>query len=396
LRIELTTDGDFVSVALKPAGGNMKRTSLCLTVLTFLLAVSQWQESVYGGERAKYYTMLEGQVKDSAFVKYLRSRGIKVETDENGLLRIYVHGTPETIPSVVKFLGLMKTRMDVITQNLANVDTVAYWRKDFLIDKDGNAAVVNDETSPIVRYTPGHPGADEKGYVSFPNVDVFTESLKLLETSREYYLAERLLERCLPGNYIPDSIQIQDSIQRLKRNVEHFTGFREIVSNRQKGDLRATNNPLDLAIEGEGFFRILLPNGDIAYTRNGSMHLNRDYNIVTFEGNMLDPQIAIPQDQIGITIGSDGTVEVLQSGKSQRQQVGRIELARFQNPPSLKDIGHNLYMETLASGHAVMANPGEMGLGTILSGYLENSNVSALEEALQSWKNQSLTAILGE
>ena len=134
------------------------------------------------------------------------------------------------------------------------------------------------------------------------------------------------------------------------------------------------------------------------------MHLNRDGNIVTSKGNILDPQIAIPQDQIGITIGSDGTVAVLQSGESQRQQVGRIELARFQNPSSLEALGHNLFMETLASGHAVVAHPGEMGLGTILSGFLEGSNVSILEELiqlriLQSWKkgvHQALTAILEE
>jgi flagellar basal body rod protein FlgG len=380
----------------------MKRTSLWLAALSFLFAVSQGQESVYGGERTQYYTMLEGQVKDSAFVKFLRNRGIKVETDVNGLLRIYVHGTPETIPEVVKFLGLMKTRMEVITQNLANVDTIAYRRKDFLIDKDGNSAVVNDETSPALRYTPRHPAADEKGFVSFPNINVLEETLKLLVTLREYYLAERLLERWLPDNFIPDSIQIPDSMQGLKWNVEHFTDFRETVSNRQQGDLSATSNPLDLAIEGDGFFRILQPNGDIAYTRNGRMHLNRDGNIVTSKGNMLDPQIAIPKDQIGITVGSDGTVAVLQSGESQSQQVGKIELARFENPSSLKALGHNLFMETPASGHPVTANPGKMGFGTILSGYLEDSNASALEELiqlrmLQSWEkgtHKSLTSIL--
>jgi flagellar basal body rod protein FlgG len=178
----------------------------------------------------------------------------------------------------------------------------------------------------------------------------------------------------------------------------------ETQRNWQQGGLRATNNALDLAIEGEGFFRILQPNGNIAYTRNGSMHLNRDGIFVTSEGNMLDPQIAIPQDQIGITIGSDGTVEVLQSGKSQRQQVGRIELARFQNPSSLEALGHNLFRETPASGDAVVIYPGEMGLGTILSGYLEGSNVNMLEELiqlriLQSWEkgvNQALIAILEE
>jgi hypothetical protein len=103
----------------------MNRPSLWLSALSFLFAAFQGQGSVYGGERAKYCTMLEDQVKDTAFVKFLRDRGTKMETDANGLLRIYVRGTPEIIPAVVKFLGLMKTRMGVIAENLANVDTIS-------------------------------------------------------------------------------------------------------------------------------------------------------------------------------------------------------------------------------------------------------------------------------
>jgi flagellar basal-body rod protein FlgG len=116
---------------------------------------------------------------------------------------------------------------------------------------------------------------------------------------------------------------------------------------------------------------------------------------------MLDPRIVFPPDQIGITIGADGTVAVLQSGDSRYQPIGRIQLARFQNPSGLKALGHNLFMETSASGHSVVGMPGEMGFGTILPGYLEGSNVNILEEMtqlriLQSWKkgiHQALTAI---
>jgi flagellar basal body rod protein FlgB len=222
-----------VGYALKPIGGNMNRPSLWLAALTFLFAACQGQEYVHGGERAKYYTMLEDQVKDSAFLKYLRDRGVKLETDANGLLRIYVHGTPKTIPAIVKFLGLMKTRSELIAGNLANVDTIHYRRKIFSIDKDGNAAVVNDETSPAMRYTPGHPDADEQGYVSFPNIDVFNEIIELYKTQGEYDLAERLLERCLPGNFISGSIQIPDSIQMVRWNAEHF---REIEETRGRLD----------------------------------------------------------------------------------------------------------------------------------------------------------------
>jgi flagellar basal-body rod protein FlgC len=223
--------------ALKPIGGNMKKPSLWLTALWFLFAACQGQEYVHGGERAKYYTMLEGQVKDSAFVRFLRDRGAKLETDANGLLRIYVQGKPETIPAVVKFLGLMKMRMRVNLENLVNVNTTRdakgkvnpYRRKEFLIDKDGNASVVSDETSPIIRYIPGHPHADEEGYVSFPNVSVSEEIVELYDALREYNLAEGLLERCLPGNYVPDY-----SIQMVRWNAEHF--IREIEENRDRLD----------------------------------------------------------------------------------------------------------------------------------------------------------------
>jgi flagellar basal-body rod protein FlgG len=147
-----------------------------------------------------------------------------------------------------------------------------------------------------------------------------------------------------------------------------------------QGDFSATSNPLDIVIQGQGFFQIRQTNGQIAYTRNGNFHLNRDGNIVTSDGDLLDPQITIPQDQIGITIGADGTVSVQQSGQTQAQQVGKIELAFFQNPSGLQNEGKSLYVPTQASGDAVTGTPGENGLGTLLAGYVEQSNVSVVEE----------------
>jgi flagellar basal-body rod protein FlgG len=147
-----------------------------------------------------------------------------------------------------------------------------------------------------------------------------------------------------------------------------------------QGDFASTNNPLDIVIQGQGFFQIRQTNGQTAYTRNGNFHLNRDGNIVTTEGDMLDPQITIPQDQVGITIGSDGTVSVQQAGQSQPQQVGKIELAFFQNPSGLENIGKSLFLSTQSSGDAVTGTPGENGLGTLLAGYVEQSNVSVVEE----------------
>ncbi len=147
-----------------------------------------------------------------------------------------------------------------------------------------------------------------------------------------------------------------------------------------QGDFSTTNNPLDIVIQGQGFFQIRQANGQIAYTRNGSFQVNRDGNIVTSDGDLLDPQITIPLNQVGITIGSDGTVSVQQSGQTQSQQVGKIELAQFQNPSGLQNMGNSLYTPSQASGDAVTGTPGENGLGTLLPGFIEQSNVSVVEE----------------
>lgn len=147
-----------------------------------------------------------------------------------------------------------------------------------------------------------------------------------------------------------------------------------------QGDFSATESPLDMVIEGQGFFQILTPNGELAYTRCGNFHLNRDGSLVDGNGNMLDPQITIPQDQIGIIVGADGTVSVVQPGQTEPQQVGRIEIAAFQNPAGLQSMGKNLFKPSLASGDPITGTPGENGLGTLLSGFVEQSNVSVVEE----------------
>jgi len=147
-----------------------------------------------------------------------------------------------------------------------------------------------------------------------------------------------------------------------------------------QGDFAATGNALDLVIQGQGFFQILQPNGQIAYTRNGNFTLNSSGNIVNSAGDVLDPQITIPPEQTGITIGSDGTVSVQLPNQTQPQQVGKIELAYFQNPSGLNSIGQSLFQPTQSSGEATTGTPGENGLGTILSGYVEQSNVSVVEE----------------
>jgi len=147
-----------------------------------------------------------------------------------------------------------------------------------------------------------------------------------------------------------------------------------------QGVFQQTENPLDLAIEGEGFFQVKLPNGATVYTRNGSFKKDSQGNVVTSDGYMLEPPIVIPQEAIEIAVAPDGTVTVTQQGNTQPQTIGNIQLARFINPAGLSAIGKNLFIETAASGAAVVGTPGETGNGTIAQGFIENSNVQVVEE----------------
>ncbi|HEY7353502.1 MAG TPA: flagellar basal-body rod protein FlgG, partial [Terriglobales bacterium] len=151
-----------------------------------------------------------------------------------------------------------------------------------------------------------------------------------------------------------------------------------------QGDFSHTGNSLDLAIQGQGFFQITLPSGETAYTRSGAFHLDQSGNIVTADGNPMDPAITIPPNATSVTIGSDGTVSVTTSGETQAQQVGTLQLALFQNPGGLNSVGNNLFLATAASGDPIVGNPGGTeGLGTIQQGYLEQSNVDVVEEFIQ-------------
>ncbi|HTR26001.1 MAG TPA: flagellar basal-body rod protein FlgG [Terriglobales bacterium] len=148
-----------------------------------------------------------------------------------------------------------------------------------------------------------------------------------------------------------------------------------------QGDLTATGNQLDLAIEGQGFFQVLLPSGETGYTRSGSFHTDAQGNVVTANGNPIQPAITIPQSATSVTIAPDGTVSVTTPGQTAAQQVGTIQLALFPNPGGLSASGGNIYMATTASGDAVVGTPGGSdGLGQIEQGYLEQSNVSVVDE----------------
>ena len=156
-------------------------------------------------------------------------------------------------------------------------------------------------------------------------------------------------------------------------------GNTEIVQT--QGDLSSTGNPLDFAIQGTGFFQILLPNGQTGYTRSGSFQPDAQGNLVTASGDALQPAINIPAAATNITVGKDGTVSVTLPGQVQAQQVGVIQLASFVNPGGLNSVGNNVYLATTASGEPIVgAAGGSEGLGTIQQGMLEQSNVNVVDE----------------
>src|SRR5258708_1766016 len=148
-----------------------------------------------------------------------------------------------------------------------------------------------------------------------------------------------------------------------------------------QGDFSQTGNPLDLTIQGQGFFQVLLPDGQTAYTRAGSFHLHRQGNLVTQDRHPLPPSITIPSGATSVTIGSDGTVSVTTAGQTAAQQVGTLQLALFNNPGGLNSTGSNLLLATTASGDPIIGPPGgSEGLGSVVQGMLEQSTVSGVGE----------------
>lgn len=147
-----------------------------------------------------------------------------------------------------------------------------------------------------------------------------------------------------------------------------------------QGPLKSTENPLDLSIQGRGYFQVQLPDGSNAYTRDGSFKLSPDGIIVTSAGNIVQPAITVPNNAKSVSINASGQVEVMLEGQIAPTQLGQFQLATFVNPNGLEATGDNLFTETAASGNALTNNPGLDGTGTLLQGYLENSNVNSVTE----------------
>jgi flagellar basal-body rod protein FlgG len=168
------------------------------------------------------------------------------------------------------------------------------------------------------------------------------------------------------------------------------TGVRVVATEKiyTQGGLSQTGNSLDLAIQGRGFFQILLPDGTLGYTRDGSFQMNSQGQVVTSSGYVLQPGINIPQSAQSVSIGSDGVVSVTVAGQSAPQQVGTIQLTDFVNPAGLQARGENIVVESAASGAAQTGTPGLSGLGSLAQGSLESSNVNVVEELVAMIETQ--------
>ena len=218
-------------------------------------------------------------------------------------------------------LDAQQTQMDVISNNIANVSTTAFKR---------SRAVFED----LIYQTLQQPGAQSSQQTQFPS------------------------------------------------GLQLGTGVRTVATERifTQGNLQQTGNALDIAIQGNGFFQILMPDGTTSYTRDGSFQVDNQGQVVTASGYPLQPAITIPANATDITIGRDGTVSVTTPGSTSPTQVGSIQLASFINPAGLSSKGENLFTETAASGTASANTPDTNGLGSLSQGYLETSNVNVAEE----------------
>ncbi|MDJ0793397.1 MAG: flagellar basal-body rod protein FlgG [Woeseiaceae bacterium] len=180
----------------------------------------------------------------------------------------------------------------------------------------------------------------------------------------------------------------QDTI--LPSGMNLGTGVRVVATEKTftQGSVNQTGNALDVAINGRGFFQILKPNGDLAYTRDGTFQLNDQGQLVTSSGYTVQPGITIPDGAQSVTIGGDGTVSVKLAGQASPSQVGTLEISDFINPVGLQPIGENLYIETASSGTAQAGTPGQNGLGQIQQGALEGSNVNVVAELVNMIETQ--------
>lgn len=219
-------------------------------------------------------------------------------------------------------------------------------------------------------------------------LDVIAHNLANVSTNgykRAHAVFEDLLYQTLrqPGAQSSQQTQIPSGLQL-------GTGVRPVSTARifTQGNIQKTDNSLDVAVQGNGFFQVLLPDGTTGYTRDGSFQKDNQGQIVTADGYPVQPNITIPANALTVSIGTDGTVSITQSGTAATTQIGSIQLATFINPGGLQSIGQNLFLETAASGTPTPNTPGTNGAGIVNQGYVETSNVNVAEELVTMIQTQ--------
>lgn len=212
------------------------------------------------------------------------------------------------------------------------------------------------------------------------NVAVIANNLANVSTTG-YKKGRAIFEDLIYQNLRQAGAQSSESTQ-IPSGLMLGTGVRTVATQKlfNQGSLQNTGNALDVAIQGQGFFQVLLPDSTQAYTRDGTFQRDNSGQMVTSDGYVLQPPISIPEQTTSLTIGQDGTVSVVEPGNTTPTVVGTIQLSNFINAAGLQPMGQNLFLETEASGSPQTDNPGASGLGTLLQGSLEASNVNVVEE----------------
>lgn len=219
-------------------------------------------------------------------------------------------------------------------------------------------------------------------------LDVIANNLANVSTNgfkRSRAVFEDLLYQNLrqPGAQSSQQTQIPSGLQL-------GTGVRPVSTAHifTQGNIQKTDNALDIAVQGNGFFQVLLPDGTTGYTRDGSFEKDNQGQIVTSNGYPVQPNITIPANALTVTVGTDGTVSITQPGTSATTQIGNIQLSTFINPAGLLSIGQNLFLETASSGTPTPNTPGTNGAGIVNQGYVETSNVNVAEELVTMIQTQ--------
>jgi len=198
-----------------------------------------------------------------------------------------------------------------------------------------------------------------------------------------------VFEDLLYQNVVQVGSQTTDTTQSTS-GILLGTGVQTVATEKlfTQGNINDTNNPLDFAIKGRGFFQVLLPDGTLGYTRDGSFQVDSQGQLVTANGNPVQPAITIPNNALSVTVGSDGTISVTVPGQSTPTQIGSLQLADFVNPVGLQPNGDNILLESAASGAPQTGTPGLNGLGSVVQRALEGSNVNVVEELVNMIETQ--------